>query len=30
VPGAYRLLGNLLSAGQNREIGGGQMQAPKP
>jgi LmbE family N-acetylglucosaminyl deacetylase len=29
VPGAYRLLGNLLSARQNQAIEGGQIQAPK-
>jgi LmbE family N-acetylglucosaminyl deacetylase len=30
VPGAYRLLANLLSAGQNQAARGAQTQAPRP
>ena len=30
VPGAYRLLANLLSAGQENAVNGEQMQAPRP
>ena len=30
VPGAYRLLGNLLSARQDQVISSGEIQAPKP
>jgi LmbE family N-acetylglucosaminyl deacetylase len=30
VPGAYRLLGNLLSARQDQVIGSGEIHAPKP
>jgi hypothetical protein len=30
VPGAYRLLANLLSAGRNQAARGAQMQVPRP